>query len=176
MYVSVAQLEPVWLNKKRTIEKIISAIEQAATEKSDLVVFGETLLPGYPFWIELTDGAKFESDIQKAFYSKYLTEAVDIEGGDLSLIQKIAKDNSIAVYIGVAEQASDRGGHSIYCSLVYIDKSGKIESVHRKLMPTYEERLFWATGELDADGTGFPLRSKRKSTHSRLAGQRTKYH
>jgi nitrilase len=51
MYVSVAQLEPVWLNKKRTIEKIISAIEQAATEKSDLVVFGETLLPGYPFWI-----------------------------------------------------------------------------------------------------------------------------
>jgi nitrilase len=150
MYVSIAQLEPVWLNKNRTIEKIISAIEQVATEKSDLIVFGETLLPGYPFWIELTDGAKFESDIQKEFYSKYLTEAVDIKSGGLSLIQKVAKDNKIAVYIGVAERATDRGGHSVYCSLVYINKLGEIKSVHRKLMPTYEERLYWATG----DGNG----------------------
>lgn len=150
MYVTIAQLEPVWLNKLQTIDKVINAIEQAAGENSKLVAFGETLLPGYPFWIELTDGAKFESDVQKAFYSKYLSEAVNIEGGDLLSIQEIAKQRKIAVYLGVAERGVDRGGHSIYCSLVYINTNGEIRSVHRKLMPTYEERLFWATG----DGNG----------------------
>lgn len=150
MYVSIAQLEPVWLNKRQTIQKVINAIEQAANEGSKLIAFGETLLPGYPFWIELTDGAKFESEVQKAFYSKYLSEAVDIEAGDLAEIQQIAKERKIAIYLGVAERGTDRGGHSIYCSLVYIDANGDIKSVHRKLMPTYEERLFWATG----DGNG----------------------
>jgi nitrilase len=48
------------------------------------------------------------------------------------------------------ERAVDRGGHSVYCSMVYIDATGSIESVHRKLMPTHEERLVWAIG----DGNG----------------------
>jgi len=48
----------------------------------------------------------------------------------------------------------DRGGHSLYCSLVYIDARGAIGSVHRKLMPTYGERLTWAPG----DGHGHGLR------------------
>jgi nitrilase len=48
------------------------------------------------------------------------------------------------------ERATNRGGHSLYCSMVYIDASGAIGSVHRKLMPTHEERLVWAIG----DGNG----------------------
>ena len=35
----------------------------------------------------------------------------------------------------------------MYCTMVYIDKQGEIGSVHRKLMPTYEERLTWAPGD-----------------------------
>ena len=45
------------------------------------------------------------------------------------------------------ERAANRGGHSLYCSLVYIDANGEIGSVHRKLMPTHEERLVWAIGD-----------------------------
>lgn len=153
MKVTIAQLSPVWLNKTQTIQKIERAIEQAAQDKSDLVAFGETLLPGYPFWIEHTDGAKFESELQKAFHAKYLQEAVCIENGDLASIQKLAKEKSIAVYLGIAERPKDRAGMSIYCSLVYINKSGDIESVHRKLMPTYEERLSWSIG----DGNGLKV-------------------
>jgi nitrilase len=48
------------------------------------------------------------------------------------------------------ERAANRGGHSLYCSMVYIDASGTVGSVHRKLMPTHEERLVWAIG----DGNG----------------------
>jgi len=50
----------------------------------------------------------------------------------------------------VMERAGDRGGHSVYCSMVYVDATGTIGSVHRKLMPTHEERLVWAIG----DGNG----------------------
>ena len=48
------------------------------------------------------------------------------------------------------ERAANRGGHSLYCSMVYIDATGEVRSVHRKLMPTHEERLVWAIG----DGNG----------------------
>ncbi len=145
--IAVAQIAPVWLNKKETIKKIEEAIREAALQKADLVCFGETLLPGYPFWMELTDGARFNNSVQKEIFAHYLKEAVSIENGDLKSICTLAKQLHIAVYIGCAERAADRAGHSIYCSLVYIDKNGNIQSVHRKLMPTYEERLAWSIGD-----------------------------
>jgi nitrilase len=148
--VSIAQISPIWFDKQKTIEKIIGAIDHAYNDGSQLVCFGETLLPGYPYWLELTDGARFNSDIQKDIFAHYLKEAVRIEDGDLIPICKKAKECNIAIYVGIAEKALDRGGHSIYCSLVYIDQQGEIKSVHRKLMPTYEERLTWSIG----DGNG----------------------
>ncbi len=151
--IAIAQIAPVWLNRIATIQKIEEAIQEAAAQKADLVCFGETLLPGYPFWIELTDGARFNSATQKEIHAKYLSEAITIEKGDLNSICETAKKLKIAIYIGCAETAQDRGGHSIYCSLVYIDKNGIIQSAHRKLMPTYEERLSWSIG----DGNGLKV-------------------
>ncbi|MBP9078356.1 MAG: carbon-nitrogen hydrolase family protein, partial [Haliscomenobacter sp.] len=66
----------------------------------------------------------------------------------------------IAVYLGAIERAQDRGGHSAYCSLVYIDPQGIIQSVHRKLQPTYEERLTWAPG----DGHGLQVHPLKQFT------------
>ena len=58
-----------------------------------------------------------------------------------------ARENELALYLGVIERPLDRGGHSLYCSLVYIDAAGTIGSVHRKLQPTYDERLTWSPGD-----------------------------
>ncbi len=151
--IAIAQLAPVWLNKKATLKKIEKAIEEAASQKAHLVCFGETLLPGYPFWLELTDGARFNSTTQKEIFAHYLKEAVNIDGGDLNSLCILAKQHRIAIYIGCAERALDRAGHSVYCSLVYIDNQGIVQSVHRKLMPTYEERLVWSIG----DGNGLKV-------------------
>lgn len=153
--VGLAQIAPIWLDKARTTEKIIHYIGLAADAGCALVTFGEALLPGYPFWIERTDGARFNALRQKEFYAHYLDQAVNIDAGDLATICAVAADRKIAVYLGVMERAADRGGHSVYCSLVYIDQSGVIQSVHRKLMPTYEERLVWAQG----DGHGLRVHS-----------------
>ena len=145
--VGIAQISPVWLDQRKTIQKVIRYISKAKKEDCTLVTFGEAVLPGYPFWVELTDGAKFESDVQKDLYAYYVRQAISIEGGDLAEICEAARKNKIAVVLGTIEKASNRGGHSCYCSLVYIDERGNIKNVHRKTMPTYEERLVWATGD-----------------------------
>jgi nitrilase len=155
--VGLAQIAPVWLNRNRTLEKIHDAMQSAAKQNCAVVGFGECLVPGYPFWIEHTDGARFESTLQKQCYAHYLEQAVCIERGDLASTCKLAKQLELAVYLGILERPLDRGGHSVYASMVYIDAQGNIESVHRKLMPTYEERLVWAIG----DGHGLRTHSLR---------------
>lgn len=155
--VALAQISPVWLNRQKTTDKVLQAITEASSKGAELCTFGETLLPGYPFWLDFTGGANFNSPKQKAIHAHYLSQAVSIERGDLESICQLAKAKSIAVVLGVAERASNRGGHTIYCSLVYISQQGNIENIHRKLMPTYEERLAWGQG----DGHGlctFPLK------------------
>lgn len=145
--VGLAQIAPVWLRRDATLAKIAEWTGRAADEGCQLVVFGEALVPGYPFWVERTDGARFDSALQKSLFSHYLSEGVSIERGDLDVLCNIAATREIAVYVGVMERAADRGGHSLYCSMVFISRQGQIESVHRKLMPTYEERLVWAIGD-----------------------------
>ena len=145
--VGIAQVAPVWLDRDATIGKVAEWIRTAASRECGLVVFGEALIPGYPFWVERTDGARFESELQKELYRHYVEQAVCIEAGDLDRITAAARDNGLAVYVGIMERAPDRGGHSVYASMVYIDANGDIGSVHRKLMPTYEERLVWAIGD-----------------------------
>ncbi len=145
--VGLAQIAPVWLDREKTLAKIITYIEQAAAQDCRLVAFGEALLPGYPLWIERTDGARFNSPVQKELHAHYMAQAVQIEAGHLETVCQVAAERNIAVALGCIERAADRGGHSLYCALVYIDPQGKIGSVHRKLMPTYEERLTWSPGD-----------------------------
>jgi nitrilase len=145
--VGLAQIAPVWLDRAGTLEKIIAYVDQAAVRGCQLVAFGETLLPGYPYWVERTDGARFNSPIQKDIHAHYLDQAVDIEAGHLAPLQERARRHGITVMVGCAERAADRGGHSVYCSLVRIGPDGVLQNVHRKLTPTYEERLTWAPGD-----------------------------
>lgn len=145
--VGLAQIAPIWLNKFETINKVVDYIKMASEKGCSIVTFGEAFIPGYPFWIELTNGAKFNSKIQKELHAHYLKNAVNIEHGDLKEVCMSCKKHQIATVVGCIELAQDRGGHSIYCSLVYVNQLGEIKSVHRKLVPTYEERLSWAPGD-----------------------------
>jgi len=145
--IGAAQIAPVWLDRERTLAKVVRWITRAADRGCGLVAFGEALVPGYPWWIEHTNGARFNSPMQKALHAHYLDQAVDIDAGHLDGVRAIAKKRKIAVALGTIERPRDRGGHSAYCSLVFIDQKGAIGSVHRKLMPTYEERLSWAPGD-----------------------------
>jgi nitrilase len=145
-----AQIAPAWLDGGATLEKVSDYVSKAADESVQLLAFGEALVPGYPFWPELTEGARFESDVQKDLFAHYAEQAVDVSGGALEKLCSLAAQRKIAIYLGCIERATDRSAHSLYASLVYITTDGQIASVHRKLCPTYEERLVWSPG----DGNG----------------------
>ncbi len=147
--IALAQISPIWFDREKTIAKICDTISGAAGKGAGLVAFGEAIIPGYPFWIEYSGVTAFNSPFHKAFQSEYIKEAVCIERGDLTAVCKIAGQKKIAVYVGIIERPNDRG-ESVYASLVYIDPNGEIRSVHRKLMPTYDERMTWSIG----DGNG----------------------
>lgn len=151
--VAMAQIAPVWLNKSETLKKVEASIKEAADKGAELVVFGEALVPGYPFWLALTGGAEWNTETNKALHAHYVSNSICIEKGELQSVQELAKELEIAVYLGIIERPLDRGGHSIYASLVYINELGQIKSVHRKLQPTYDERLTWAPG----DGNGLQV-------------------
>ena len=158
--VALAQISPVWLNKNKTLDKVKTAMLQASKEKAELVVFGEGLLPGYPFWLALTNGAQWDLKINKVLHAHYVQNSINIENGDLDEVCSLANQYKMAVYIGLIERASNRGGHSLYCSLVFINDQGVICSVHRKLQPTYDERLTWSPG----DGNGLQVHSHKGFT------------
>ncbi len=158
--VALAQIAPVWLDQKATLQKVLSSIEEASQHRAELIIFGEGLLPGYPWWLSITHSAAWDHKIQKEIHAHYARNAVQIEAGDLEEVQTLAKRHRIAVYLGIIERPLDRGGHSLYCTLVYIDPQGEILSVHRKLQPTYDERLTWSPG----DGHGLQVHSLKAFT------------
>src|SRR6056297_1584517 len=151
--VALAQIAPVWLNKAETIKKVKEQIQKAGKADADLIVFGEGVVPGYPHWIGYTNGAAWDSMVQKEIHAHYVKSAVQIENGDLNEICHLAQIYEISVYLGVIERPADRGSHSLYCSLVYINQKGDIKSVHRKLQPTFDERLTWSP----RDGNGLQV-------------------
>lgn len=144
--VALAQTSPVWLDRAATLDKMLQWIERAAREGAQLLAFSEGFLPGYPFWVEHTEGARFESPLQKKLFSHYADQAVDIEGGDLAPLCAAAARHAIWLSVGVIERSRSRG-QSVFASMVTIDASGSIRASHRKLMPTHEERLVWSPGD-----------------------------
>ena len=89
--VGLAQIAPIWLDRALTLDKMLAQVDAAADAGCQLVAFGEALLPGYPFWIERTDGAVFNSPIQKEIHAHYMDQAVQIEAGHLDALCDAAR-------------------------------------------------------------------------------------
>lgn len=147
--VGLAQVRGVWLQRAPTVEKVCQFIRRAADEGCHLVCFPEALVPGYPFWLDATGGARFNDPFQKRLFAHYSDQAVNLDQGHLDPILALSRQLNLTVVLGIVERPRDRGGHSLYCSRVVI-RSGELLSVHRKLQPTHEERLVWSMG--DASG------------------------
>jgi nitrilase len=156
MLIAAAQIAPVFLDRNRTLAKVIATLQDAAARGCRVVAFGETLVPGYPHWLDRAGGARFDHPDLKGLHALSLREAVDLAPGSTHLdeVRRVAGEHGLTVVLGIAERAHDRAGHSIYCSCVVLgpDRAqprgpATILSVHRKLMPTYEERLAWGIGD-----------------------------
>lgn len=144
--IAAAQIAPVWLDRDATLKRVVAMIREAGREGVGLVAFGECLVPGYPFWVERTEGARFEDPVQQEIFAHYVDQAVVIGAGHLEPVCRAAAEQHAAVVLGVLERPAERG-ESVYAAAVSISPDGRIVAVQRKLMPTHEERLVWAIGD-----------------------------
>lgn len=140
------QIAPVFLNAEETWKKLESYIREAKSNGAELVTWGETLIPGYPAWLSPSGGARFNDSDQKTAYSTYWREALTLDGPIVGKMKSLAQELGIMLMGGIAE----KDGGSIYCTLLTIGEDGSLLGRHRKVKPTYEERLVWA----DGDGIG----------------------
>ena len=144
---AIVQDSPVFLDTERTTERVLDYLDRANEAGAQLVAFGETFLPGYPFWLSSTGGARFEDPQQKAAYAAYLQAAVRLDGPEIAAIEARAKKLGLYVVLGIAERGPGPGSGSIFCTALSIDPQRGILPAHRKLVPTYEERLAWSRGD-----------------------------
>ena len=147
MRIAAAQTHPAWLDPVRTADIVADWIGRAAREGVDLLAFGETFVGGYPLWVSMTDGARFDDPDQKRAFAAYLDAAVELDGPAISAIVEAARDHGVFTYVGVAERGTGTARGTVFATLVAIDPARGVLSAHRKLMPTYEERLVWGTGD-----------------------------
>lgn len=154
--VAAAQLAPVLLERAATFEKVLASCREAAEGGAALVAFPETVLPGYPTWLARTGGAAFDDPLQKALHARYLDQAVELPGPELEALRELARERDLAIVLGVAERGRAAGRGSLWATALFVTPDGDWQA-HRKLVPTYEERLAWGPG----DGHGLCVREVR---------------
>jgi nitrilase len=147
--VAIAQSAPVYLNKQASLAKALDLIQQAAKRGAQLVAFGETWLPGYPAWLDVCPGAAlWESASAKDVFSRLRANSIVVPGEEVNALREVARDLKIAIVIGVNERVdSGPGNGTLYNSLLTISEDGQLGNHHRKLVPTYTERLVWGNGD-----------------------------
>ncbi|MEM7709682.1 MAG: carbon-nitrogen hydrolase family protein [Pseudomonadota bacterium] len=138
--VAAVQAAPVWLDAKGTLDKTIALIEDAGRQDIEMIAFGETWLPGYPFSIWFLPVMKSMGVVMR-----HRTNAVERNGPEMRAISEAARAAGTYVTLGYAE----RSGASIYCSMATFDDRGTEVLHHRKLKPTHMERTVWGEGAAD---------------------------
>lgn len=145
MKIAACQLESVLLDRDRCFERLAALAAGAAAEGARIAAFPETAVPGYPTWLARTGGAAFDDPDQKALHARYLDQALELPGPGLEFLREVANNHALSMVVGVAERL--RG--SLFATALWVHPDGRWQA-HRKLVPTYEERLAWTPG----DGAG----------------------
>ena len=142
--VAVVQTPPVFLDREKCIDKACKKIAEASLNGAELIAFTETWLAGYPYW-----GEGWESRLQDwiPVRIRFYDNSLLIPSEDTERLCEAAARANAHVVIGCNEMDPRRGVHTIYNTLLFIDRSGKILGRHRKTMPTFVERAVWGCGD-----------------------------
>jgi len=149
--VAVVQAEPA-ASLDDGLQRTEALVREAAQSGASLVAFPETWLPGYPAWLDVCrDVALWDHEPVKATFARYATESVDVSGESGHFLRGIARRQGVTMVVGVSERVSAGPGRgTLYNSLLTFGPDGQLLNHHRKLVPTYTERMVWGNG--DADG------------------------
>lgn len=144
--VAVVQKPPVLLDREATMVRALESLAEAVAAGSQLVVFPEAYLPGYPTWIwRLRPGG--DMGLSSDIHARLHRNAVDIEAGGLRPLCEAARKHGVTVVCGMSEVDSRFSGTTLYNTVVTIGPDGATLNRHRKLMPTNPERMVWGPGD-----------------------------
>lgn len=146
MRVAAAQIAPVLLDRAATLKKVLERAREAARAGARLVAFPESLVPGYPSWLARTGGAAFDDPLQKALHARYLDQAVELPGPELEQLLEVSRQTGASLVVGVMERGRRAARGTLWCTALSVHPDGRWLA-HRKLVPTYEERLAWGPGD-----------------------------
>jgi predicted amidohydrolase len=157
--IGIVQSGPEYLDIQKSMDKAISLIEEAVGKDAELVVFGETWLSGYPAWLDhCPEAALWNYEPTKEVFANMYWNSVVVPGEETKILCDLASTHHVVICLGVNEIVKTGiGNGTIYNSLLFIDANGEITNLHRKLMPTFTEKLLYGIG----DGHGL----KASDTH-----------
>ena len=124
---------------------------EAAAAGAELIVFPETWIPGYPAWLDVCrDAALWDHAPVKAVFGRIAQNSVAVPGPAFDHLAETARQSEATLVVGVSERVDRGAGRgTLYNSLLTISPAGKLLNHHRKLVPTYTERLIWGAGDTE---------------------------
>ena len=138
---AAVQAAPVYLDREATTDKACSLIREAAQNGAQLVVFPEVYIAGYPHWITLDVPTGNDR-----FFEHLVKSSVAVPSSTTEKLCQVARDCSIHVAIGINE-SSPNSFAEVFNTLLLVGPDGRIIGKHRKIMPTYAEKLIWSFGD-----------------------------
>lgn len=150
--VAIIQASPVHQNLVASLDKLASLAKEAADGGAKLVTFGETWLSGYPAWLDHCPSASlWDHAPTKQVFAQLRANSIDVQSPESGQLAQLARDLDIVLVVGANERTSaGEGSGTLYNSLLTYGPNGQLIGHHRKLVPTYTERLVWGPG----DGAG----------------------
>lgn len=142
--VGVVQHPPVFLNLEESLQRACTLIEEAAGQGATVIAFPETWLPGYPVWLDSSPkAALWGHPPAKALYRLLAENSITVPGKHLQQLLDVAQKTGTYVVMGAHEKVAG----TLYNTMIYIHRDGKEFALHRKLLPTYTERMVWGRGD-----------------------------
>jgi predicted amidohydrolase len=139
--VAAVQAAPIFLDAPATTEKACRLIAAAAAQGARVIALPEVFIPGYPYWnwmMTPLDGSKWFRDLYKA--------SILVPGPETDRLGRAAREANAFVVVGVNEQSPVSLGAIFNTNLVF-GPDGTLLGRHRKLVPTWAEKLTWASGD-----------------------------
>ena len=138
---AAVQAAPAFLDPVATVDKAASLIREAAANGAALVAFPEVFVAGYPYWSWIVDPVA-----GSAWFEKLVRASIMVPGPEVDQLCTVAREAGVHVVIGVNERSPVSLG-TLYNTMLFIGPDGEILGKHRKLVPTWAEKLTWAHGD-----------------------------
>lgn len=152
LQVAIVQAAPVPGDLAASLAKALDLAMQAAKADARLICFGETFLPGYPAWLDYCpQAALWNNPTVKEVFAELRANSIVVPGPETEALAEAAGRLRAGIVIGINEMVKDAPGHgTLYNTLLFFGAEGQLLNRHRKVMPTYSERMVWGQG--DASG------------------------